>query len=387
MRDERERRDGRDGWEKQAEGRGSTFRKLRTSAFSLRTLPPPAGNDRSSVLDSLPPMAPSPLHSARTLSRKPSFFLALLCLISTACGTTDQNTKILFEDPRGTVSLQTMSDRSIQASHPVNLEPALLARILRGIEIQDQEHGLQRILAGPSSPVPVFSDDQIRFLAPLLAEGLRTAASDQRIEYRVHTTYKGSALESSTTETTAGSLYAYGLQLYVTLSQYRYAPTRPNMNLSYGSYGSRLPDSSGLRDRTLLFTPSDAQRSDSFDPPAGEKSTDRFLAIDYQLLREASPAVATTEHTAPQVERASPIRESPAGISASDTSTQTTEALAQREAEIHTLKDLVIKNNSDVETLRKELESVRKQLDGQTTRPDSPKRKTTPPSKPQQTAP
>ena len=39
-------------------------------------------------------------------------------------------------------------------------------------------------LAGPSPSVPVFSDDQIQFLAPLLAEGLRTAAPDQVIEYR-----------------------------------------------------------------------------------------------------------------------------------------------------------------------------------------------------------
>ena len=155
------------------------------------------------------------------------------------------------------------------------------------------------MIAGPSSPVPVFSDDQIQFLAPLLAEGLRTAAPDQRIEYRVQATYKGYALESSTTETTAGSLYAYGRQLYVTLSQYRYDPTRANMkrvgnmNSITGTTGSRVPDSSGLLNRTLLFTPSDAQRSDSFDPPTRESWTDRFLAIDYQLLQHAPPTAAT----------------------------------------------------------------------------------------------
>ena len=63
-----------------------------------------------------------------------------------------------------------------------------------------------------SPSVPVFSEDQIQFLAPLLAEGLRTAAPDQRIEYRVEATRQGSRFESSTTETTAGSLYAYGRQ-------------------------------------------------------------------------------------------------------------------------------------------------------------------------------
>jgi hypothetical protein len=267
-----------------------------------------------------------------------------------------------------------MSDRSIQATHPITLEPTLLARVLRGIEIQDQGHGLQKYLAGPASSVPVFSDDQIRFLAPLLAEGLRTATPDQGIEYRVHTTLKGSAFESSTTETTAGSLYAYGRLLYVILSQYRYSPTRTNLTTSGDmAYRSRSPDSSGLISRILLFIPSDAQRSDAFDPPEGGKSTDRFLAIDYQMLQHA-PAATATGQTAP-------TRESPAGTGASGASTQTTEALAQREAEIHALKDLVNKNNSDVETLRKELESVQKRLDSQPPRPDSPKRKPTPQQK------
>ena len=370
----------------------------------------PSRLSRSSMLDSLPPMAPSPQHSARTLSHKPLIFpgaeprftshvsrftvplisilLALLCLVGTACGTTAPTGKILFDDPRGTVSLQTISDRSIQASHPINLDPALLAQVLQGIEVQDQEHGLQKFLAGSLSSVPVFSDDQIRFLAPLLAEGLRTAAPDQSIEYRVQATHKGSVFESSTTETTAGSLYAYGRQLYVTLSQYRYNPMRTNLTTAGDmAYRSRPPDSSGLLNRILLFTPSAAQRSDSFDPPAGGKSTDRFLAIDYQLLQHASPTVVTTEPTAPQKERPSPIRGSPAGTSASEASSQTTEALAQREAEIHTLKDQVNKNASEVETLRKELQSVQKQLDSQTTRQDGQKRKPAPPSKPQQTAP
>jgi hypothetical protein len=308
-------------------------------------------------------MAPSPQHSARKLSHKSSFFLALLCLVGTACSTTAPGDKVLFEDPRGTVSLQTMSDRSIQATHPINLEPALLAKILRGIEIQDQEHGIQKFLAGRSSPIPVFSDDQIRFLAPLLAEGLRTAAPDQSIEYRVQTTLKGSMLESSTTETTAGSLYAYGRLLYVILSQYRYSPTRTNLTTAGDmAYRSRSPDSSGLLNRIVLFTPSDAQRSDAFDPPEGGKSTDRFLAIDYQMLQHA-PAAAATVQTAP-------MRESPAGTGASEAPAHTTETLAQ-----------------EVETLRKELQSVQKQLDSQTTKQNSKKQKTAPPSMPQQTAP
>lgn len=328
----------------------------------------PAGNDLSSVLDSLSPMAHSPQHSARKLSHSRSLLLALVCLVGTACGITGPTGKIIFDDPRGTVSLQTMSDRSIQANHPINLDPNLIAQLLRGIGIQEQEHGLQKLITRPSAPVPVFSDDQIRFLAPLLAEGLRTATPDQRIEYRVNATHKGSVLESSTTETTAGSLYAYGRQMYVILSQYNYNQMRENMNVNDMSnrYRSRQSESSGLEDHILLFTPRAAQRSDSFDPPARGKSTDRFLAVDYQLLQQASPALATTEQTAPRTESvAAPIRESPAGTSASGASAQSTEALAQ-----------------EVEALKKEMQSLKQQqLNNQTTGPDSPKQKTKPQQK------
>jgi len=115
--------------------------------------------------------------------------------------------------------------------------------------------------------------------------------------------------------------------------------------------------------------------------------TDRLLAIDYQLLQHASPSAAATEQTAPQTERTTPAREPLARTSVSETPFRTTESLGQRDVEIHTLKDLVIKKDLELETLRKELQSMQKQLDRLTTRQDSQKRKTTPPLKLQPTAP
>jgi hypothetical protein len=255
-----------------------------------------------------------------------------------------------------------MADQSIQATQPITLDPTLIAQVLKGMTVQDQERGIQRLLAGRSSPVPVFSDDQIQFLAPLLAEGLRTAAPTERVAYRVQTTHPGSMLESSITETTAGSLYAYGRQLYVILSQYRYAPTRANLNVNDTAYRMSRPDSSGLRDRILLFTSSAALRSNAFDPPTGKESTDRFLAIDYQLLQQV-PTAATAEQAAPQT-GTSLTPGSSVGAGASESQARSTEALSQ-----------------EVEALRKELQSVQQQLGNQPTKPDSPKQKTTPQKK------
>lgn len=289
--------------------------------------------------------------------------LALLCFIFAACGTTGQTGKVLFDDSRGTVSLQTIADQLVHANHPINLDPTLLAQVLRGMEVQDQERGLQKLFGGAPAPIPVFSDDEIQFLAPLLAEALRTAAPNEHIEYRVQTTLEGSLLESAVTETTAGSLYAYGRSLYMTLSQYRYAPARTNLHANDGAYRMNRPDASGLQSRILLFTPRSAQRSDAYNPQGGGKSTHRFLAVDYQLLQQAPAAAATTGQTAPQTGTL-PMPASPAGASAFEAQTRSTEALAH-----------------EVETLRKELQSVQKQLGNQPTTPDSPKKKAAPAAK------
>ncbi len=248
-----------------------------------------------------------------------------------------------------------MSDQSIQANHPVSLDPALLAKVLQGLEVQEKESfGIQKMVAGPSGSAPVFSDDQIRFLAPLLAEGLRRATPDESVQFLVRSTHDGSLFESSSVETTSGSLYAYGRQLYVTISQYRSSVARTNQNLGRGTSRPSPPDFTGLRDRILFFTPKIAQRSDSFDPPARVKPTDRFVAVDYELLQQAP----TATQTAPQVERAAPMPSAQVETKAPEATSPSTEALAQ-----------------EVETLRKELKSVQERLGSQPTKPDSLKQK------------
>ena len=277
-------------------------------------------------------MTPSPKYQAGKLSCSRWLLLALLCLAGTACSTTAPTVKILFEDARGSVSLQTISDPLIQASHPINLEPALLAQLFAGLEIHERGIGPHRLVvtgfAGQPSTYPLFSEDQIQFLAPLLADGLRTATANQSIEYRVVTTHEGSnRFQSPTTETTTGSLYGYGGQLYVILSQYRYNPMRTNLDMGDITYRSQEPlDYSGLRYRTLQFTPKAALRADIPSPPTMEKYPNRFVAIDYQLLDHASLEAAR----------------------AAEARAHSTEALSQ-----------------EVETLKKQLESVQKQLGNQ----------------------
>ena len=274
------------------------------------------------------------MYQAGKLSYRRLLLLALLCLAGTACSTTTPTETTLFEDARGSVSIHTISNPLIQASHPIKLEPALLTQLLTGLKIHDDGIGPHRRatgFAGQPSTHPLFSEEQIQFLAPLLAEGLRTAQPNQTIEYRVVTTHEGSnRFQSATTETTAGSLYAYGRELYVILSQYRYNPIRTNMDFADIPYRSQEPlDYTGLRYRTLRFTPKAALRADIPNPPTMEKYPKRFVAIDYRLLEQA--------------------------VRAAESKARSTEALAQ-----------------EVDTLKQELESIKKQLGSQNPGQDGP---------------
>ena len=317
-----------------------------------------------------------------------SLLLPLLCFAGIACSMTGQTGKVLFDDPRGTVSLQTITDRSIQANHPINLEPALLTQLLTGIELHDEgvgEHhvrGLQTLIEGKDVlTYSAFSEDHVQFLAPLLAEGLRTANANQSVEFRVVTTKEGSnRFQSPTTETSTGSLYVYGRQLYVILTQYNYNPTLTNLGMAEASHRSQDPlDYSGLKHRTLRFTPKAALRADSPDPPTMEKPTDRFIAVDYQLLQQAWRNLEAKKQAARRLEsETASVGESQEAIRAAEARAQAAEAQA-RTAEAQARNTAAL--SQEVETLKKQLESIQKQLGNQPTGQSSQNQKTTPPAK------
>lgn len=362
---------------------------IQTKAHVMSTsprLPLLPNNDCLSVIDSCASMPFSHHHSEGKLPFSRSLLMALFCFVVTACSTTHPSDNILFEDARGAVFLQHPSDRSFRASHPISLEPSLLTRILSGVQIQEHQRTLQTVLAGPSPTIPVFSTEEIRFLAPLLARALATATDNQAVGFSVIARRHGySPLESSTTETTAGSLYVSGRSLYFALSQYRFAPARTNTeNIAH----RRLPDTSGLSDRMLLFTPRSAQESDPPHRSASGAETDKVLAVDYRLLQQESPSTVTPVQAVPPSEPASePPRQAGPVVLPSNNPSTAPQTHEQRDDEVRTLKDLIIKKDLELDALRQELQSVRGQLDDQNTRQNGQKRKHKPPVKLQRTNP
>ena len=208
------------------------------------------------------------------------------------CASTPELDLLLSESPRGAVYLERISDRSFQAAHPIKIDQDTLARVLRGISVKEHQGLLQDFLAGQPPVLSAFTEDEIRYLAPLLAEGLTRAASDQQVGFRLVQPSSPGVSQSVGTgagssespvrlalrETSRGSLYAYGRSLYVTLLEYR-VHSEPAASINKAN--RRLPDPSGLMNRTLSFTPESANRPDS---SRGKNTTGTTLVIDYESL-------------------------------------------------------------------------------------------------------
>ena len=273
--------------------------------------------------------------------------LAGTTLALSACAAGPDLDLTVHESDRGAVYVERISDRSFQTAHPITLSADTIARVLRGVVIQDGREVLGKPSVSKPEAVRVFGDEDVEYLVPLLVEGLSRAASDQQVGFHVihiamPTPSQAGGLtfclsdirspgvcESDQTqkgapvETTGGSLYAYGRSLYLTLTEYRHRTDRAETT----SMAHRQPfNLSGLSNRTVHFIPESAKRPDTYRTA---RTTDATLMIDYSLLA-TMPAASDLRPTTAQ----SPM--------------PTKGAPTQRDA--------------DVDELRKEMQEIKKKL-------------------------
>ena len=250
----------------------------------------------------------------------PTYLCAILIL--SACSTGQEVTVKIEESPQGAVYLKRISDRSFQAAHPIKIDPSIIALLLNGILIRDDQGTMQKAV-GPPDVRRAFSGSEVGYLAPVISDGLRRAASDQQVAFRGG----ASGPSPSPRESTTGVLYAYGRSLYVTLTHYR------SKEDAATTADTRMPDTAGAVKRNVSFIPESAKRPDSF---LDSRSTDDTLVIDYELLALLPPASLPS------------ISSTPAAPPAPSNATNGGQTEPTRDAEI--------------EALRKELQDIKRQL-------------------------
>jgi hypothetical protein len=297
-------------------------------------------------------------------------------LLAVGCTTGSRVDLLVRDTAQGTVYLDRLPDRQFQASHPIRLDQTLIARSLQGMMIRE-ETGLLRALASSRKPTaPVFSETEIAFLAPAIAEGLKQAASDQQVGFRLlqasdggYRERAGAAVGSSEPplrhsfpETTSGQVFAYGRSLYIYLTEYRQRRDEPD---TVNMPNRRLPEPSGLLNRQVLFVPAEALRSDQFAPAFSEDPAN-VLIIDYDLLAKLPASSPTAPVTSLPTEKIQAFPPPPAQPTETDT-------------DLRAIREDLKKKDSEVEELRKELQDIKRELSEQrNSRSNAPSRQPRP---------
>ena len=322
--------------------------------------------------------------------------LLLGALTVVGCASTPRADMVLHEGPEGGVYLERIAERHLEAAHPIKLERALIERVLNGVHIGQPKSVMQALFADHAKPDRVFANEDSAFLAPLISSALSQARADQQVRFRVvhlaspiaHPSGGGAAVGSSgmpasgpQRETTSGTLYAHGLTLHVRLDEYRHRTVKPDVISGPNRY---YPDTTGLDDREVQFIPETALRPDSY------KADGHTLAIDYESLGKRPQMDLATSTKAPAsvaVHTATPTQREALAQSGDQTSTPHDDAKAATKTEgdpeeVQPLKDLIVKKDMELETLKKELRSLRRQLSERDAQLDALRKKTKPTQKP-----
>ena len=246
-------------------------------------------------------------------------------LLLSACTWKQIPVTTIHQDARIDVFLETVSDTSFQAAHPITLDEATVANVLRGVHTKEKTSMMlligKALMSTNLSEIRTFHDDDISVLAPPITAALAQAAPNQRVGFRLYSVdFSASAsTDADKRETTAGYLAADSLSLHFTLTQYRYKPGRTD---SIQAMPRKLPDPDGLRDRDVTFVPEAALRPESrSDSGWFGGSGNRTFAVDYHLLAKWLAAPPQTGLSAPaggtpsaQPVQQLPIQTAPAAI-------------------------------------------------------------------------
>jgi hypothetical protein len=254
--------------------------------------------------------------------------ILIAALVCASCGAFSDQT-LMTDGPEGAVYLQQLSNRgatsrysgplkSFKASHPIDLAPDTLAKTFAGLQIGILASDESRTSRG-IKPTPVFSAQQVAFLAPAVAAALKRAQPDHRIKFQV----------GSGNDVTDGTLYVDGPVLHVAFSHYHSQADRRDEQLSIYA---------------LSFEPGYLQVPSTTPQTWMEIEPDQpRVALAYEPLAKL-PAILPLAPALPE-----------ATSTTAPQSADTTPAS----------KAVVDKQAKELEAMRAELEALKKQLAGQ----------------------
>ena len=296
--------------------------------------------------------------------------LTLISALAAGCSSTaSQIQRQAATQPQGSVRLEEVADWEFEASHPSSIDVATLDSLLRAVVIAEAQTDMSNLPVDGSKPMTVFSDEDVRYLAPLLAQALSQAQPEYVVAFRL------SSSAGSGSEPTAGTLYVKNDRMYLTLTEHKgsLAKTGPTW------FGSGRPA------RIVSINPASAGQIEQALPAVVQgRQQMKSLAVDYsQFAKNPGPApmTATTAAQAPQPVQATgarpvtavtpepSIKIQPAAPASSmekvaaNLSPAEDERLNDTLQELQDTKDAMARKDAKISALRRDLESMRMQLE------------------------
>ena len=301
--------------------------------------------------------------------------LTLMGAMAAGCSSTSPTVQqTAATQPTGSVRLEEVADWEFEAAHPSALEAVTLDSMLRAVMISDTNQDMSNLPVDGSKPMRVFSDEDVRYLAPLLAQALSQAQPEYVVAFRL------SSSAGSGFKPTAGTLYVRDERLYLTLSEHHGTLAKIESSLFGGGRPARVvtiaPESAGQIEPAL---PSIAQGRQQL----------KSLAIDYRVFlfakkpESASTITAGMVAPAPQPgqsmiptrvlvaaaadeqlpKNAPPARQPVVEQPVLLTSPAQDERLNETMQELQDARQAMARKDAKIHTLRRDLESMRTQLE------------------------
>lgn len=126
--------------------------------------------------------------------------------------------KVLFQDATLSIRLEADGRAEVPHSHPAKLTTEDLARILAGVRVT-KEPGTLSVTTNPVAPAPAFTPDEIRRLAPYLADAFAKASPQEIVTF-----YRASGEVTGQQTVTSGGLFVQGGALLFVMANYRIRP-------------------------------------------------------------------------------------------------------------------------------------------------------------------
>lgn len=104
------------------------------------------------------------------------------------CSWTPEVETVLQEGPECVISLKTSHALKKAPQHPTSLPESLIAKILKGIAISQEEGILQQLLLSTHHPIPAFSPSQIDFLSHYISMAFPQVTPEEIIHFKCPST-------------------------------------------------------------------------------------------------------------------------------------------------------------------------------------------------------